>query len=240
VRLHRSVRSALLIAAAAWLAAPAAAQEAASAAPAPPAGGTTWYAQSLARGEAGLNVTHFWSKGPMLRTETVVAGHKVITIVSGDWYYAYDGLTSQGLAIRRDPAAIAKHASAGRPFGNEYETVLRQGAELVREETLLGRRTGVFRVTDELGQRELWATLDDDHLPLRIEIYDRRTSQRRYIDYLNWQSEMPIPDAFFQPEPTAQLTRLTLEEYMARTTQEGPVGPVPVLYLDLLHARVEE
>ena len=27
----------------------------------------TWYAQALARGAAGLNVTHFWSKGPMLR-----------------------------------------------------------------------------------------------------------------------------------------------------------------------------
>jgi hypothetical protein len=249
VRTHRSTRSALLIAAAAWLAAaPAAAQEAADAAPAPSVAAAaatstpdpTWYAQSLARGEAGLNVTHFWSKGPRLRSETVVAGHKVITIVNGDWYYAYDGLTSRGLAIRRDPAAIARDASLGRPFGNEYRAVLRQGAEIVREETLLGRRTGVFRVTDDLGRRELWATLDDDRLPLRLEIYDRRTSKSRVIDYLNWQSEMAIPDGFFQPEPTAQLEELSLEEYLARTSRQGPVGPVPVLYLDLLHVKRDE
>ena len=53
----------------------------------------TWYAQALARGAAGLNVTHFWSRGSMLRAETVVAGHKIVTIVNGPWYYAYDGLT---------------------------------------------------------------------------------------------------------------------------------------------------
>ena len=34
----------------------------------------TWYAQALARGSAGVNVTHFWSKGPKLRAETVIAG----------------------------------------------------------------------------------------------------------------------------------------------------------------------
>src|SRR5262245_33622183 len=54
----------------------------------PAANGTpTWYAQALARGAGGLNVTHFWSKGPWLRAETVVAGHKVVNIVKGPWYY---------------------------------------------------------------------------------------------------------------------------------------------------------
>jgi hypothetical protein len=240
VRLHRSSRCGVLIAAAALLAAPAAAQEVANAAPAPSAEVATWYAQALARGDAGLNVTHFWSKGPRLRAETVVAGHKVVTIVSGDWYYAYDGLTGHGLAIRRDPAAVAKDASKLRPFGNEYDTILRQGGELVREETLLGRQTGVFRVTDELGRRELWATLDEQHLPLRVEIYDRHTSRNRYTDYLNWQSQLAIPDAFFEPEPSAKLERLALEEYLARTLRQGPVGPVPVLYLDLLHVKRDE
>lgn len=239
MRSHRSTR---LLALAVWLiAAPAAAQEAANAAPAPAADSRpTWYAQALARGEAGLNVTHFWSKGPMLRAETVVAGHKVVTIVVGDWYYAYDGLTGRGLAIRRDPAAVAKDATLARPFGNEYDAMLRQGAELVREEELVGRRTGVFRVTDGLGRRELWATLDEQHLPLRVEIYDRRTAQNRYTDYLNWLSQLAIPDAWFQPDATAQLEQLTLEEYLTRTSDRGPVGPVPVLYLDLLHVKRDE
>lgn len=203
-------------------------------------GGETWYAQALARGEAGLNVTHFWSKGPMLRAETVVAGHRVVTIVRGEWYYAYDALTGQGLAIRRDPAAIELAAKTRRPFGNEYDSLLEQGAELVREEEVLGRKTGVYRVTDALGQRELWTTLDDEHLPLRLEIYDRRTANRRYTDYVNWQSGFGIPDDFFEPEPRIQIERLELAEYFSRTLKEGTVGPVPVLYARLLSVRKDE
>lgn len=200
----------------------------------------TWYAQAMARGDAGLNVTHFWSKGPKLRAETVVAGHKVVTIVNGDWYYAYDGLTGRGLAIRRDPKARARDAPTRRPFGNEYESLLRQGAELIREEDLLGRKTGVYRVTDQLGKRELWATMDEQRLPLRIEIYDRRTSRRRYTDYLNWQTRLAIPNAFFEPDQWAKLERMEIEEYLTRTATEGPTGPVPVLYADLLHVRKTE
>ena len=85
------------------------------------AGPPTWYAQALARGAAGLNVTHFWSKGPWLRAETVVAGHKVVNIVKGDWYYAYDGLTGRGMrsaAIRRPrrwtPPSAAPSAASTR------------------------------------------------------------------------------------------------------------------------------
>lgn len=232
-----------------WVALPALAREAGApakaATPAPDAATArhalpTWYAQALARGAAGLNVTHFWSKGPMLRAETVVAGHKIVTIVRGDTYYAYDALTGRGLAIRRDPLAVARDAEIARPFGNEYQSLLRQGAELVREETLLGRKTGVFRVTDGYGQRELWVTLDDQRLPLRIEIYDRRTTQRRVTDYLNWQSQLAIPEAFFEPDPTAHLEAIGLDDYLRRTAEEGPVGPVPVLYADLLHVKRDE
>jgi len=200
-------------------------------------GGKTWYAQALARGQAGLNVTHFWSKGPMLRAETVVAGHRVVTIVKGDWYYAYDALTNHGIAIRRDPAAIELAAKDGRPFGNEYQSLLEQGAELVRQEEVLGRKTGVFRVTDERGQRELWATLDEERLPLRVEIYDRRSATRRYTDYVNWQSGLGIPDSFFEPEARVQIERIELDDYFARTLKEGPIGPVPVLYGRLLSVR---
>jgi hypothetical protein len=197
----------------------------------------TWYAQALARGAAGLNVTHFWSKGPMLRAETVVAGHKVITIVKGEWYYAYDGLTLEGLAIRRDPAAIANDSPGQRPFGDEYRILVSQGAELVREETTLGRKTGVYRVTDDYGRRELWVTEDEERMPIRLEIYERRTSQRRYTDYLNWQSGLFIPDAFFEPDPSARLSRLTFEEYARGSAEQGPIGPVPVLYAHLLHVK---
>ena len=200
----------------------------------------TWYAQVLARGDAGLNVTQFWSKGPMLRAETVVSGHKIVTIVSGEWYYAFDGLLKEGMAIRRDPAAVARDAPERRPFGNEYRILIEQGAEKIREEELLGRRAGVFRVTDRHGKRELWVTLDEDRLPLRMEIFDRKTGSRRYTDYINWRSFLFIPDTFFEPDPGVDFERIDFEEYARRSASTGPVGSVPVLYSDLLHVKRSE
>jgi hypothetical protein len=206
----------------------------------PAAGPPTWYAQALARGAAGLNVTHFWSKGPWLRAETVVAGHKVVNIVKGPWYYAYDGLTRRGIAVRRDPKAEAQDAPDRRPFGREYEILQRQGAELIREEDVLGRKAGVYRVTDLLGKRELWVTQDEQRLPLRIEIYDRKTTGRRMTDYINWQSAIAIPDSFFDVDSGIQIERLELDDYIQRNVKQGPQGDVPVLYADLLHAKHDE
>ena len=200
----------------------------------------TWYAQAMARGAAGLNVTHFWSKGPRLRAETVVAGHKIITIVHGDWYYAYDDLTKRGVAIKRDPASIANDRPGKRPFGNEYDIMVGQGAEMIREEEVMGRKAGVYRVTDHLGKRELWVTLDTARIPLRLEIYDRKTSRRRYTDYINWQSNLYIPERFFAPDESIELDRMDFEEYLARSLREGTVGPVPVLYTNLLHLKRDE
>jgi hypothetical protein len=200
----------------------------------------TWYAQAIAVGRAGINVTSFWSKGAKLRAETVVAGHRVINIVNGEWYYAYDALAGRGIAIRRDPAAVALDATRRRPFGDEYDRLIEQGAELIREENVKGAVTGVFRVTDDRGKRELWATLDSRHLPLKLEIYDRRSSEYRQTDWVDWLSGFPASDAFFTPESRIELERLELAEYFQRTLVEGPVGPVPVLYAPLLHVRGED
>jgi hypothetical protein len=197
-------------------------------------GPPTWYAQALARGDAGLNVTHLWSKGASLRAETVVAGHKIVTIVHGDRYYAYDGLTGEGLAIRREPAAVAADRPDERPFAREYEVLTRQGAELVREETLIGRRAGIYRITDGLGRRELWVTQDAARIPLRVEIFDRESGTQRITDYVNWQSGLAIPDTFFAPDPHATLTQMDYTEYLRRTSAEGTVGPVPVFYTHML------
>jgi len=200
----------------------------------------TWYAQTLTRGAAGLNVTHFWSKGAMLRAETVVAGHKIVTIVRGGRYYAYDALTGEGLSIAREPAVVAADRPDRRPFGREYEILLGQGAELVREEELLGRATGVYRITDDWGRRELWVTQDELRIPLRLEVFDRGSAERRYVDYLNWQSDLFIPDHFFTPDANARLTEMDYGEYLRRTTEEGSVGPVPVFYLNLLYVKQGE
>jgi hypothetical protein len=199
-----------------------------------PNGPATWYAQALTRGEAGLNVTHLWSKGAALRAETVVAGHKVVTIVRGDRYYAYDGLTGAGLSIRRDPSVVAADRADQRPFAREYDMLMKQGAELVREETLIGRRAGIYRLTDDVGRRELWVTQDELRIPLRVDIFDRQSGAQRTTDYVNWQSDLAIPDAFFTPDTRAPLREMDYTEYLRRSAQEGTVGPVPVFYTHML------
>jgi hypothetical protein len=202
-----------------------------------PSGPATWYAQTLTRGEGGLNVTHFWSKGAWLRAETVVAAHKIVTIVRGDRYYAYDGLTGRGISIRREPAAIAEDRPDRRPFAREYEILTRQGAELVREETLVNRRAGIYRVTDENGRRELWVTQDELRMPLRLEIFDRASGGERVVDYVNWQSDFAIDDAFFAPDAHASLEEMDYSEYLRRSSEQGSVGPVPVFYTNLLYKK---
>ena len=111
---------------------------------------------------------------------------------------------------------------------------MRQGAELVREETLIGRRAGIYRVTDEHGRRELWVTQDALRIPLRVEIFDRESGAQRITDYVNWQSDLAIPDAFFAPDPHAALKEMDYTEYLRRSSAEGTVGPVPVFYTHLL------
>lgn len=201
----------------------------------------TWFAEALARGAAGgINVTYFWSRNAKLRAETVVAGHKVVTIVNGEHYYAYDDLQKIGVDIRRAPEAIARDRPDRRPFGNELEALLSQGAEKVGEQSLAGRPCELYRVTDSRGRRSLWVTKDAHRLPVRIEIFNRVQSSTQYTDYLNWLQGLAMPDAFFAPEPGIELEPFTLESYLARTAEEGPVGPVPILYADLLHGRPGE
>jgi hypothetical protein len=195
----------------------------------------SWYAQAMAHSDSGLNVTYFWSKGPRLRAETVVTGHRIVTIVNGDFYYAYDAVTRKGIAIRRAPEAIAQDKSDRRPFGRELEILLDQGAEKVREEVYLGAPCDVYRITDDAGKRVLWVTQTEPRLPVRLELFSRKSGRTRYTDYLNWLSGLPLSDDFFKPEKEVELERYSLDDYVRITVNEGPIGPVPVLYADLLH-----
>ena len=76
----------------------------------------SWYAQTVARSSAGLNVNYFWSLGTKFRAETVVAGHKVVTIVNGDTYYAYDLLVRTGIAVQRAPLAVQERERGESAF----------------------------------------------------------------------------------------------------------------------------
>jgi hypothetical protein len=205
--------------------------------PAPAPGSSTWFSQVLSHSDAGLNVAYFWSKGAKLRAETVIAGRRVTTLVSGNTYYAYDAVSQNGVAITRSPKAIAGDARGERPFGREFETLVAQGAERVRDEQVMGRPCEVFRLTDQFGRRELWVTKDKLRLPVRIVVYRRDNQKTTTTDFINWLTGLAIADGFFEPESNIAFERLDFETYMKRSTTGEPIGPVPVLYTDLLVGR---
>ena len=45
------------------------------------------------------------------------------------------------------------------------------------------------------------------------------------------------PDTYFEPIPGVEIQTYELEEYLRQTAAVGAVGPVPVLYTDLLRGR---
>jgi hypothetical protein len=196
--------------------------------------GLTWYAQALARGPGGLNVTNFWSKGPYMRAETVIAGHKIITIVKDEWYYAYDATLADGIRVRRTPEAIAKDAPYKRPFGNDVVKLIQHGGERIREENFHGREAEVFQLTNRLGRRTIWASKDALNIPLRIELYNRRTRSEQSTDYIDWLTGLTLPDRYFAPDPVVRIVSYEFEEFALEFAKRGSVGPVPVLYSDLL------
>lgn len=202
-----------------------------------PAGSSTWFSQVLSHSDAGLNVTYFWSKGARLRAETVIAGRRVTTIVSGNTYYAYDAVGQNGIAVTRSPKAIAADARGERPFGREFETLVAAGAERIRDEKVMGRDCEVYRLTDQYGRRELWVTKDKLRLPVRVLVYRRDTQKTTTTDFVNWLTGLSIADGFFQPESSVALERFDFEAYAKRSATGEPIGPVPILYTDLLVGR---
>lgn len=193
-----------------------------------------WYARKLTLGETPLRVEHFWSKGRKLRAHTVLAGHPIVTIVNGERYYVLDLLARSGVAIRRSPKALEQDRAGGRPFGLEGDRLRAEGAENVRSERLAGALCDVYRLTDAQGRREVWVTQESPQLPLRVEIFDRRSGRTARNDFIDWTQSVSPPDSFFEPDPSIALERIEYPEFVRRSA-EGPVGPAPVLYSDLLH-----
>ena len=198
-------------------------------------GVTTWFAQAMARTDAGLNITHFWSKGAQLRAETIIAGRKVVTIVSGRRYTTWDALSGAGLSLERSEAAVLEDSPDVRPFGREFDTLLAQGAEKVRDDTLHGAACEVYRITDRSGRRELYVLAEEPRLPVRIDIFDRSRGRNFRTEYIGWQAGLPISDGFFVPDANLRLVTMSIEEYAERSATGKPVGSVPILYADLLH-----
>ena len=196
----------------------------------------TWYARALVQSDAGIIVWNYWSKGRKLRAETIVGGTPILTLVSGEFYTIVDMLSQTGVAIRRAPEAIAADQTRAkeRPFGREGVDLIAKGAEFVRSETLSERPTRLHRLTDDRGKTEIWLSDDKRKLPVRVIFYMRDSGAKSTIDYIDWIADLPIPDAFFEPDPRAQLERVEYADYVNRS-QTGSVGPAPVLFANLLH-----
>ncbi len=202
-----------------------------------PTAGEGLYAASFGRTDRGVIMIHYWSKGPRFRSETIVAGHPIITIVNGDFYYMMDELTQIGVSIRRTPQAIAADATRRRPFANELDEVIANGGEKIRSETVSGSEVDIYRLTNDQGRRTVWVSQREDRLPLHIETYNRDTAQTARLDYLNWMFGLPLADGFFEPPPGVELERFdSYEDYVARMAK-GPVPPGPPLFQELLHSQ---
>jgi len=198
---------------------------------------SSWYAQTLARSDTALSVTHMWSLNSQFRAETVARGHKLVTIVRGDTYYVYDELTQTGIAVRRAPAAVAADSRYPRPFGNEAQVLVEEGGEKIREESVVGQRADVYQITDADGRRVVWVTQDERRLPIRVEVFGRKTGSTRYKEYVDWVVGIPLTDAFFEPDSNVQFERFELDEYVAKTIERDPVVAIPILYGEMLHGR---
>jgi hypothetical protein len=198
----------------------------------------SWYAQRLTHGDTGVAVEHYWSKGRKLRAAIVVQGVEVLTLVSGEFYTIVDVTNGTGVRIRRAPEALAADKSRPneRPFGHEGSDAVKRGAEIVRSDNLAGRPVRVLRLTDERGKSEVWVTDDKKKLPLRVEFFARESGVHTTTDYIDWLSALPLPDAFFEPDPRTTLETLEYADYVKRSA-EGPVGPAPVLFSPLLHGK---
>ena len=198
----------------------------------------SWYTQSYTRSDTGLTISYLWSLKSKFRAETVVRGHNLVTIVNGDTYYSYDALTMDGIAVRRAPAALAADSPDRRPFGNEAQALIDQGAEKIREESVAGRLRDVYQITDQDGRRIVWVTQNDQRLPTRIEIFSRKSGSTRYKEYVDWITGLPISDAFFEPEPGIQFQRFELDEYIQYILTKDSAETFPILYQELLHGPI--
>ena len=132
----------------------------------------SWYTQRLTSGDAPLTVEFLWSKGPKLHAERFIAGHPIVTLVSGERYVIYDRITNEGVSIKRSTAAIRQDATRTRPFANEHEAMIAAGAEKVGTEKVSGRSCDLYRLTDSSGRREVCIT-GEEQVPIYTKIYTR-------------------------------------------------------------------
>ena len=202
--------------------------------PAEPAGPESWYTEILLTGGAAPTIEHLWSKGPWMRSELVVGGQPIVQLVKGNRYVIFNRIEREGIAIQRNPRAIANDASGKRPFAEDRDRIVAAGGERVGTESLAGQDCDLYRVTDADGKRETCVT--SLGLPVRTEMWQRSSGKSTSANYLSWSSHVPVTDEFFDADPGVKITEYGYDQYLSEI-QKGPVGPAPPLHSYLLHGR---
>lgn len=195
-----------------------------------------WYAMSVIQATGRMTVTHLWSKGDLFRSVSVIRGVPVVTLVNKNIYYTINEMENIALAVERSPGAVAEDASRSRPFANELNTLIEQGGEKIRVQSVAGAMTTVWRVTDDAGQRTVWALAGGPAVPIRVENFDRKSGVTGQVAYVNWLYDIPIPDEFFEPWEGLKIRRMSYPQYL-KARGLGPVGPAPPLFSELLNGR---
>lgn len=196
----------------------------------------TWAASRLTQSDSGSLVEYLWSKGDRMRTQTVIAGRPVVTLVNETRYIIIDMLGKEGVSIERSETARRQDAKRPRPFGNEAAQLIAAGAEKVEGGVASGHEASRYRLTNANGRREVWVTDGEFELPVEIYHYYRKTGTEMRVRYLGWSPGVPIPDWFFEPPADVVLESVTYDEYVERSGKEA-VGPAPPFYAELLHGR---
>jgi outer membrane lipoprotein-sorting protein len=194
-----------------------------------------YYAATFGRSGSDIVFVHYWSSGDMLRSETVLHGNPIVTIVREKTYYCYNPLTRQGYAIKRSKRTIAIAEKLPRPFANELHQMLENGGEKVRSDPLGGTTVDVYRVTDDAGKRTLWVTTDGRDLPLRLESYSRRSGNTTRLDWANWMPGIKVPDDYFDVPRDIELRRFDSYEVYIEALGKEAIPPAPPLFHNLLH-----
>jgi hypothetical protein len=198
----------------------------------------TWYTSRLTQGPSGNLVEYLWAKGPNMRSEAVIAGRPIITLVSGTRYIIIDLLGKTGVSIERSPITRRQDAKRPRPFGNEASVLIAGGAEKVESGVAGGHESSRYRLHDSTGRRDVWVTEGEWQLPVRVYQFYRKTGTEMTIRYLDWSPGVPIPDWFFEPPADVTLEVVAYDEYVERSQKEA-VGPAPPFYAELLHGNRE-
>ncbi len=196
-----------------------------------------FWATSRARTDYEVVIVQYWSVGPLLRAEAVTRGQNIVTLVNGDYYYAYDALTNSGYRIRRTAGAIAADSGRKRPFGMHLQEILDRGGEKIREDTFGGIPVDVYRLTNDEERRTLWVQKESDSIPVRIETYDRRRGRTARLDWINWLSGLKVPPSFFAPPVEVKFEEFdSYQDFLVRLAA-GSVPPAPPFFQELIENR---